>query len=72
MKEDSWGKACFPDNGMQVDMRQQQPQAAPAAQLPPSPHLSAALSRHRVSMSVQVVSGPAPRRTLWFLFSGGL
>ena len=72
MKEDSWGKARFPDNDMQVDMRQQQPQAAPAAQLPLSPHLRAALSLHRVSMSKQVVSGPAPQRTLWFLFSGGL
>ena len=37
MKEDSWGEALFPDNGMQVDMRQQQPQGAPAAQLPTFP-----------------------------------
>ena len=72
MKEDSWGKARFPDNCMQVDLRQQQLREHQRPSYPPLPHLSAALSWHRVSMSVQVVSGPAPWRTLWFLFSGGL
>ena len=73
MKEDSWGKARFPDNCMQGDMRPQHLQGAPAAQLPAPPYLRAAPSGPRVSTSTQeVLSGPAPRRTLPFLFSGGL
>ena len=71
IKEDWWGKACFPDNCMRVDMKQQHLQGVPAAQLP-TPTISACCSFLAPGRTPEVRSGPAPRRTLRFLFSGGL